>query len=297
MDLPSLEVEKVYKRAYTNFMTGGGALRCKLFMQLFPLLQPEDSFEYETMKEDYQPKEYVHSYLKPDVIVCDIHDYHFTLSDYYKNIKYYSSIFPQLKNDNLDKFFEIHTKAWKELDEIWLNAYSRSISARSKLDKIRNVAYARLCGIKDLGRLIDTELRLHQANKPKERLRSNKKIMQYLNTLHDYIPIPYEIIERINTVEDIPEYRVKVHYLEEEVGKEVEDFSEYDNTIRLLEEEFHKAFEDMKLVEIARKGLRYYDDYLKKGGEDLRKCQEAFDRFGLYEVYAAQKEFVKSLTS
>lgn len=293
MGLPSLGVEKVYNRAYINFRTGGGALRCKLFMQLFPLLQPEDSFEYETMKEDYKPEEYAQSFLKPDVIVCDINGYRFTLSDYYKNIKYYSSIFPQLKNDNLDKFFEMHTEAKKEMEEIWLNAYSRSISARNKLDKIRNVAYARLCGIKDLGRLIDDELRLHRVNKPKERLRSNKKIMQYLNTLHDYIPIPYEIIERINTVEDIPAYGAMVHFLEEEAGKKIKNFLEYENTIRSLEEEFHKASEDMKLVERARKGMEYYDKCMKEEGEELKKYQEAFNRFGLYEVYAAQQEFVK----
>lgn len=296
MDLHSLEVEKVYNRAYIYFNTHGGALGCALFVQLFPLLTPEDSFAYKTMKEEYNPKEYAQSYLKPDVIVCDIRGYRFTLSKYYKDIKYYSSIFPQLKNDNLDKFFEMHTKAWEELDEIWLNAYSRSISARNKLDSIKKPAYGRLCCLKNLGRLIDDELRLHRANKPKERLRSNKKIMQYLNTLHDYIPIPYEIIERINTVEDIPAYGAMVHFLEEEAGKKIKNFLEYENTIRSLEEEFHKASEDMKLVEIARKGLEYYDDYLKKGGEDLRKCQEAFNRFGLYELYAAQKEFVKSLT-
>lgn len=69
----SISIKKAHK-VYLRFEALGGSLNCKLFTEIFPQLQADESFEYKDMKAAYNPEEFAKSYLKPEFIEQEMKD-------------------------------------------------------------------------------------------------------------------------------------------------------------------------------------------------------------------------------
>lgn len=268
------QIVNFYRGVYFNFINLGGALRCKLFVDFFPLL-PTDFQDfsaehpyydgddlYDEMKSNYKPEEYTKTYLKPEVIQYEMNN-PYKYNDYIERCAILQHNLASNKSNSINdlaEFAQINTELTKKLNTLFEENLSVSMSGSSKLRDIRSYSIKFIAAVR-MYRML---------NKDKDtKIEENGKVTEALEGLKAHLPI---------SDDDIKEFFSK------DGVSDINDIPNYKKTTEELETSIKEANKNLGLVKTTRKLLLDYDSLCNKP-----EYQEAIEYFGL-QSYIEKKD-------